>query len=130
MPTKRIAMEAKFPQAIANHWPVEKFATVAGVSPDTATRFLHSKAKEARERATKQLFALTADAGAIFHATAMRQLRRLQRLSELPDDEWTVADLKLEKHVMSIIRPLMEWARIPVAESIATATSPQLSDGL
>ena len=82
--------------------------------------------------AQRELFKVSHDAGAIFHGAAMRQLRRLQRLNEIPDDQWKAADHQLERHTMAMIKPLLEWCKLPMAgpSDISAAPSPQLSDGL
>jgi hypothetical protein len=62
----------------------------------------------------------------------MRQLRRLQRLARLDDDDWKAADYALEKHTMAMIKPLLEWCRLSPDSPGPTAASgpPQLADGL
>jgi hypothetical protein len=61
----------------------------------------------------------------------MRQLRRLQRLAAIDDDDWTVADYALERHTLAMIKPLLEWCRMsPSAELPGPTGPPQLADGL
>jgi hypothetical protein len=122
-------MERYLPQAVAEDWSIDRFAEATKVHPDTASRFLRVKNKEARDEAHRQLFKISANAGAIFHGAAMRQLRRLERLGRIADEDWTPADYQLEKHTMAMVKPLMEWARVPVSEPTATGP-PQLADGL
>jgi hypothetical protein len=130
---KAITLERHLPAAIREQWSSRKLAEVAKVTQTTARLFLKRKSKQAAAESGRQLLTLSADDGAIFHGAAMRQLRRLQRLAAIDDDDWSPADYALEKHTMAMIKPLLEWCRLSPDSPGPTASAsgpPQLADGL
>jgi hypothetical protein len=132
---KSITLERHLPAAVTEQWSAAKLAETAKVTETTARTFLRRKLRQTIAHSEQQLCTLSADAGAIFHGAAMRQLRRLQRLARLDDDDWTAADYALEKHTMAMIRPLLEWCRMSPDDTgrpptTAASGPPQLADGL
>lgn len=129
-PIREMLMESCLPKAVSENWTVTKYSEATKSHHDTASKFLRRKLGIIRENAQRELFKFSPDAGALVQGVAVRQLERLRDLEMIPKANWTKADLAMEKHAMNLLKPLMEWAKIPVAEPTKGSERPQISDSL
>lgn len=128
--TRKLAMEALLPQAISEKWTVQQLAKRTPCAFGTASRFLKRKMAMIEKQSNCKILAFSHEAGAVFKGAAGRQMRRLVKLAEKDEDDWTADDYRLEKHAIALLKPLMEWSKASPDDGPGSPDVPQLSDGL
>lgn len=113
-------LEAVFPQVINEGLSIPALAKRAHVGPDAARNFLIKKNNEISRINKDRLLNVTAPHAAAINETASRQMRRLEKLNAIPDEEWTQADRAMEKHTLACLKAVHPLLAIAAAASPTT----------